>query len=73
MTATLEKAFQSLRSLPQDMQEELGESLLSYATRWRELQSAITTGSAELARGEGIEVSDIGEFVGQIERKHGRS
>lgn len=73
MTATLEKAFQSLRVLPDAMQEELGASLLSYTTKWQELQAAIAQGTAGLDRGEGVEVSNISEFVGQLARKHGRT
>ncbi len=73
MTAILEKAFQSLRVLPDAMQEELGASLLAYASKWRELQAAIEQGTAELDRGEGVEVTDISDFVSRIERTHGGS
>jgi len=71
-TTTLERAFDSLRALPADMQEEIASKLLDYTTRWRELKAGIAQGSAELARGEGIEVDDVDEFVGRITEPHGR-
>ena len=72
-TTTLEKAFDSLRALPADMQEEIGAELLEYTTRWHELKVGIAEGTEELARGEGIEISDVDEFVGRITEPHGRS
>lgn len=72
-TTTLKRAFDSLRTLPADMQEEIASKLLDYSTRWRELKAGIAQGSDELARGEGVEIDDIGEFVGRITEPHGRS
>ena len=70
---TLEKAFESLRSLPHDMQEELAEHLLSYVTQWKALKAGIDQGTRELDRGEGIEINDIKAFIGNLETKHGSS
>lgn len=71
MTTTLEKAFFSLSTLPPEMQEELGVNLLSYAERWQELKAGIEQGSAELRRGEGIEIIDAGDFVESIAKERG--
>lgn len=71
-TTTLDMAFDALKELPQDMQDELASQLLSYVAQWRELIGAIDKGSEELARDEGIPVDDIDAFVGQLETKHGR-
>ena len=70
MTATLERAMTSLRELPADMQEELGQQLLSYVNKWQQLKSNIDQGTNELARGEGIEVTNTEEFVKAIHKKH---
>lgn len=73
MTTTLEKAMRSLSSLPADVQDELGERLITYASRWQKLRSAIEEGTAELQRGEGIEIDDVDTFVDNLARKHDRS
>ena len=73
MTTTLEKAMRSLRSLPADVQDELGERLLRYASGWHELKAGIEQGTAELRRGEGIEITDVDGFVDNLSEQHGRS
>ncbi len=70
MTTTLEKAFHSLSTLPPDMQEELGADLLSFAEQWPELKAGIEQGTAELRRGEGIEIIDADNFTESIANKH---
>ncbi len=70
MTATLENAIISLRTLPADMQDELGRQLLAYITQWQELKAGIDQGSAELARGEGIEINDTAELLKTIHHTH---
>lgn len=72
MTTTLEKAFGELRTLPRDMQDELGRTLLSYVEQWNELRAGIERGTSELARGEGVEIDSADEFVSRLEAKHGR-
>ncbi len=72
-TTTLEKAFDVLRSLPTNMQEEIGTKLLSYTTQWRELKAGLAAGTDELARGAGIEISDINAFAGRITNPHDHS
>jgi hypothetical protein len=71
MTTTLEEAFRSLSTLPPDMQEELGAGLLSYAKQWQELKAGIEQGTAELRRGEGIEIIDAEDFLESIAKKQG--
>ena len=71
MTTTLEKAFHSLSTLPPDMQEELGTQLLSYAKQWQALKVGIEQGTAELRRGEGIEIVDTEDFLESISKRHG--
>ena len=70
MTTTLEKAFHALNTLPPDMQEELGATLLSLAEQWQELKAGIEQGTAELRRGEGIEIIDLDDFTESIANKH---
>ena len=72
MTRLLEKAFQSLSALPAAEQDKLGEALLSYAEKWNALKQMIDEGTAELGRGEDIEVSDVDTLVDEIATKHGR-
>jgi hypothetical protein len=70
VTTTLTKAFDLLQALPADMQEEIGSELVSYTKRWDALKTSITTGTGELARGEGIAISDIDTFAEKITKKH---
>ena len=70
MTAMLKNAITSLRTLPADMQDELGRQLLAYISQWQELRAGIEQGSAELARGEGIEIDDTAELLKTIRNKH---
>ena len=53
------------------MQEELGANLLSYAEQWQVLKAGIEQGTAELRRGEGIEIIDADDFIETIAKKHG--
>ena len=73
MAATLEKAFDSLRALPTDMQEEIAEQLIAYAARWEILKAGIDQGTRELDRGEGVEITDREAFLNDLESRHGRS
>lgn len=72
MTTALEKAFHSLRALPAAEPDKLGEILLTYASRWRDLKAGIEQGAAELDRGEGIEITDIQDLVDELTNKDGR-
>ena len=71
-TTTLERAFDSLRALPLDMQEEIGAKLLAYTSLWRELRAGIARGADELAQGEGIEITDVDDLAKRILKPHGR-
>lgn len=73
MTTMLEKAFRSLSVLPVEVQDALGQRLLTYAAQWRELKAGIDQATEELERGEGIEISSIDATVEQLSGKHGRS
>ncbi len=42
------------------------EKVIQALRKWQELHGAITQGTLELDRGEGVEVSDVKKFVGQI-------
>jgi len=70
MSIILEQAFTSLRTLPADMQDELGQKLLTYVTQWRELKAGIDQGTAELARGEGVDITDTADVLKGIRNKH---
>lgn len=72
-TTTLERAFRSLSELPSDLQEELGARLLAFTTQWQALKTGIDRGTAELERGEGIEIADFETLLDNITGKHGRS
>ena len=72
-TTTLQRAIQSLSALPDNVQDELGQKLLAYASRWQKLKLEIDRGTDELARGEGIEVTDVDLFLDKLTKNDGRS
>ena len=72
-TGTLDRAIQSLRSLPAAEQQHVSEQLIAYVQKFRELQAAIDHGTEQLARGDVVEVTDVDEVVESIARKHGKA
>ena len=72
-TAILEKAIDSLRTLPPEMQEEIGSTLLEYMTKWQDLRAGIARGGDELAKGRGIEITDVEAFVDRVMEPDGRA
>lgn len=71
-TATLEKAYQELAKLPNHLRDEFGERIIGYVREFRNLKSMIDQATAELERGEGIEIEDIEQYAADI-GKDGRS
>ena len=73
VTATLDQAIQSLRSLPADEQRHVSEQLIAYVRKFREFQAAIKHGSEQLERGEVVEINDVDHVIETIARKHGKA
>jgi hypothetical protein len=61
--------METLSTLPPEVQDDLGRQLQGYAAKWRDLKAAIDEGTAELARGDGIEVADTEAFIDRIVSK----
>jgi hypothetical protein len=72
MVKTLQKAIAEVASLPDADQEEIGRKLLSHVESLRKLRADIDQGIASLDAGKGKPL-DIEQFIGKMNRSHGRS
>jgi len=64
MTSAVEKAVEALELLPEDMQEQAADYLLSQARKFRALKNAIDEGMADVEAGR-VVPWDLEEFLKQ--------
>jgi len=72
MVKTLQKAIAEVSSLPDADQEEIGRKLLTHVEKLRRLRAEIDAGLRSLDEGKGKPI-DIEQFIGKMNRDHGRS
>ncbi|WLA47377.1 hypothetical protein QIH80_37780 [Bradyrhizobium elkanii] len=64
MSSAVEKAMEALELLPEDMQEQAADYLLSQARKFRALKDAIDEGMADVEAGR-VVPWDLEEFLKQ--------
>ena len=72
-TTSLQHAIEYLDQLPAPVQDNVAEQLIAYVKQWLALQDGIDQGADELARGEGIEITNVDAFVDTLTKEHERS